>query len=720
MSKLNLVKLGLLTALAGATVTGCASSNITKVSQGAPITYKIGKGAAQYASLPSVPRSTRSFTPPSVSAPVVVTPRPQHVPQSLPNPSRVQGFDQASVDTDLYKHQKVGKTYTIMGKSYTPKHDPHYDVTGTASWYGDKFHGKPTATGETFNKNDLTAAHKTLPLNSILHVTNLENGKTLNVRLNDRGPFIGDRIIDLSEASADALGITSHGLGQVRVQYAGPADPMAASRSVLPSAPEAVPYPEDSYVEAPQEYSAPVPVAPAPVVPAPAPRIEPVVPAPIAPSAPQAVTPSEPEGEGEITLTIKGPIHVAGMNETATQPRLIRERMLLNRNLSILFTAACLMSAPIAVPLSAQAQISVSETTFATAAPHAAILDFETGEVLYEKNASRPMAPASMTKIMTAEMVFNALKSGRLTPETEFTVSEEAWRRGGAKSGSSTMFLDLNSTVSVENLIKGVIIQSGNDACIVLAEGMAGSEDAFAAQMTARAREMGLSSATFRNSTGWPHPEHNISAIDLAKLARAQIKNHPEYYPLYKETNFKWNGITQGNRNPLLGKFTGADGLKTGRTDVSGFGLVGSAERDGKRRIIVVNGLETSDERRDTSLALMNSAFNEFKVYALRDAGTELARAQVFMGQAEDVGLALAAPITKGLHISERGKISSRVEYKTAPAPIAKGDQLAELIVSIQGRQDMRFPLFATEDVKSKSAFGKAWAVLIGKIRGEL
>jgi len=394
--------------------------------------------------------------------------------------------------------------------------------------------------------------------------------------------------------------------------------------------------------------------------------------------------------------------------------------VLLNRKISNSCAAAFLAFTALAMPLSSFAQTSVSETVFATAAPHAAILDYETGEILYQKDAERPMAPASMTKIMTAEMVFSALKSGRLTPETEFNVSEEAWRRGGAKSGSSTMFLDLNSRVSVENLIKGVIIQSGNDACIVLAEGMAGSEDAFASQMTARAREMGLTSASFRNATGWPHPEHNISALDLAKLARAQIKNHPEYYPLYNERSFEWNGISQGNRNPLLGKFTGADGLKTGHTEISGYGLVGSAERDGKRRIIVINGLESKAQRRDASLSLMNSAFNEFKVYRLRDAGTELGRISVFMGQNADVGAALAAPITQGLHISERSKISSRIEYMTPAAPISKGDQIANLIVSIEGRADMDYPLFATEDIKSKSAFGKAWAVLIGKIRGEL
>lgn len=348
MNKLGFIKFGFLTVLAGATVTGCATSNVTKVTQGAPITYKVGKGATQHASLPTIPSRPRAFTPAPIAPPRSIAPQPHSVPQDLPlqNPlqttpqnieqPRSEGFDQASVDTDLYKHQRVGKTYSIMGKSYTPKHDPRYDVVGTASWYGDKFHGKPTATGETFNKNDLTAAHKTLPLNSMLHVTNLENGRTLMVRLNDRGPFIGDRIIDLSEASAEALGITTHGLGRVRVQYAGPADPMAAQRSILPSAPQPVPYPEDSYVEAPQEYSAPpsiaLPPAPlqqapfqqAPLPQTPAPFTQPNVPAPIAPSAPQAIRPTEPQGTGEVTLTIKGPIHVAKHDESSAQPRVIR------------------------------------------------------------------------------------------------------------------------------------------------------------------------------------------------------------------------------------------------------------------------------------------------------------------------------------------------------------------------------------------------------------
>jgi len=204
---------------------------------------------------------------------------------------------------------------------------------------------------------------------------------------------------------------------------------------------------------------------------------------------------------------------------------------------------------------------TAQESGFKTEAPHAVIMDAATGEILFEKEARMPMAPASMTKIMTAHMVFDALKNETITPDTEFRVSEEAWRRGGFASGSSTMGLKVKSSVRVEDLLRGIIVQSGNDACITIAEGLAGSETAFADQMTAKAQEMGLESATFRNSTGWPHAEHRISALDLAELSKQTIEQHPEYYALYGERSFTWNGITQGNRNPLLGKFTGADGL---------------------------------------------------------------------------------------------------------------------------------------------------------------
>lgn len=317
MDRMKIVLMGLATVALGLGGTACSTTSVTKSVKAAPITYKVGDGVTKYASL-STPRSPLSRSVPDSYIPA----RP------MPAPRVQQQFDQASVDPDLYKHQRLGKRYTIMGKSYTPKHNPSYDVTGVASWYGDKFHGKPTATGEIYDMHDLTAAHKTLPLNSMLFVTNIENGKTLMVRLNDRGPFIGDRIIDLSKASAQALGIT--GLGNVRVQYAGPADPMAADRAPV-RAPVEVPRPVEEFVEAPayvpQAAPAPAPsipyIAPEPFT---APTPEPFVPvAPVNPTAPESIGTPDAQPEGQITLTIKGPIHVA--NYTGEDARLVRERL---------------------------------------------------------------------------------------------------------------------------------------------------------------------------------------------------------------------------------------------------------------------------------------------------------------------------------------------------------------------------------------------------------
>ena len=359
-----------------------------------------------------------------------------------------------------------------------------------------------------------------------------------------------------------------------------------------------------------------------------------------------------------------------------------------------------------------------AQSGFQTEAPHAVIIDAGTGEVLFEKDARDAMAPASMTKIMTADLVFAALRDGTLSPETEFTVSEDAWRRGGVSSGSSTMFLKVGSKASVAELLKGVIIQSGNDACIVIAEGMAGSEDAFAQRMTERARSLGLNSATFRNATGWPHPEHKISALDLAKLAQKQIMTFPEYYPLYGERSFTWNGIKQNNRNPLLGRVTGADGMKTGSTEASGYGLVGSAKRGDDRRIIVINGLESAADRRSVATALMEAAFSQFRVYDLHAQGDVLGEVDVYMGKVPTVGVALTQNIRKGLPIADRKGITSEVVYVAATAPIAKGDVIAELKITLPGRPDVTYDLVATSDVKRKGIFARAWTGLLANIRG--
>ena len=322
--------------------TACSTTKTVKVSQAAPITYKVGKGATQYAST-AMPSRVASASP-YISAPRQAVPQVSIPQVAMPTPHAVSPlFDQSRVDRDLYKHQRVGKRYTIRGKSYTPKHEPDYDVVGIASWYGDKFHGKPTATGEIYNKNDMTAAHKTLPLNSMLYVTNVETGKSIMVRLNDRGPFIGKRIIDLSEAAANALGTKGKGLGKVRVQYAGPADPMAAKRGV------AAPQPTPMIAEAPrpvaptpapraQEYrplrqqplsEAPTPYTAPKVAERPAyetPRVS--MPAPITPQAPRPVAPqAEPEDGGQVTLTIKGPIHVAKHAGGSATSYFVRERL---------------------------------------------------------------------------------------------------------------------------------------------------------------------------------------------------------------------------------------------------------------------------------------------------------------------------------------------------------------------------------------------------------
>jgi rare lipoprotein A len=312
----RVIQLGL-SAIMMVGLSACASTSVVKMTESAPITYKIGQGSAQYASL-TLPKSTQHTKRPSA---LPVVPR-----QSAPQVNTGPKFDPLDVDKELYAHQRVGKRYTIAGKSYTPKHKPNYDETGIASWYGEKFHGRPTATGETYNMHDITAAHKTLPLNSMLHVENLENGRTLVVRLNDRGPFADGRIIDLSKAAAKALGTLEGGLARVRVRYIGPADPNApkgpiATPPVYQEAPAqiveapAIPYvqPETALPSVPQDFFD-VPRAA---------QSEPNY-NPIAPSAPTPAPGLDlPEDGGQVTLTIKGPIHIAKYDGEADKPEMI-------------------------------------------------------------------------------------------------------------------------------------------------------------------------------------------------------------------------------------------------------------------------------------------------------------------------------------------------------------------------------------------------------------
>ncbi|GLQ19083.1 D-alanyl-D-alanine carboxypeptidase family protein [Algimonas porphyrae] len=353
-----------------------------------------------------------------------------------------------------------------------------------------------------------------------------------------------------------------------------------------------------------------------------------------------------------------------------------------------------------------------------TDAKQAVIIDHDTGIVLFEKNARDPMPPASMTKIMTVQMVLEAIDAGDLSEDTLLTISEDAWRRGGAASGASTMFLAPRSEVSVIDLLRGLIIQSGNDAAITFAERLGGSEPAFADMMTQRARELGLDSATFRNATGWPNEEHRISALDLAKLTGIQIERFPDYYDIYAERSFSWNGISQDNRNPLLGNFTGADGVKTGSTSVAGFGLVASAERNGIRRTVVLNGLTSQSERRRVAMELMTAAFDQFSILQLYENGLSMGELPVYLGKSETVGLVIRDTVTVPAHRSERRLIKARIDYVTPTAPVDAGAKLAELIISKEGVELGRYPLYASESVDRIGFFGRVATSLAQKIRG--
>ncbi len=334
-----------------------------------------------------------------------------------------------------------------------------------------------------------------------------------------------------------------------------------------------------------------------------------------------------------------------------------------------------------------------------TTARAALVIDHDTQTVLLSKNADMSLPPASMSKLMTLAMLFEALQSGRLTLTDTFRVSTKAWQMGGSK-----MFLREGDEVTVQDLIRGVIVQSGNDACVVIAEGLAGSEVAFADRMTKRGRELGMMNSVFANSTGWPHPEHRMSAEDLVILASHLINQYPEYYPYFAEQTFTWDGIEQDNRNPLLTLDVGADGLKTGHTEEAGYGLVGSAERDGRRITFMLTGLDSARSRLVESERLVNWAFREFYTRTLFKENAPVSTADVWIGAEKTVALVAAEDINIVVPFAERDKVTAKVKY-TGPvtAPISKGQQLAELIVEIPEIGAQRIPLVAGDAVEPGS-----------------
>jgi serine-type D-Ala-D-Ala carboxypeptidase (penicillin-binding protein 5/6) len=349
-----------------------------------------------------------------------------------------------------------------------------------------------------------------------------------------------------------------------------------------------------------------------------------------------------------------------------------------------------------------------------TTAREAILVDIATDTVLTELNADEPMPPSSMSKLMTVYMVFSRLADGRLSMDDEMPVSEEAWRRGG-----SSMFLEVGSRARLEDLLRGIIIQSGNDACIVVAEAIAGSEAAFAEAMNREAAELGLVNSHFANSTGWPDPTHQMTARDLAILAERIIETFPQYYPLFAETEFTYNEITQHNRNPLLDRNMGADGLKTGHTEAAGYGLVGSVERDGRRLILVINGLDTEDARSDEAERLLEWGFREFEVVDLFAAGEVVEQADVWLGEAELVPLVVGEAVRITIPRTQREQMRVAVVYDgPVPAPVRQGDEVARLVVSAPGIESRTIPLFAGASVAEAGLMGRVWAALVHFVLG--
>jgi serine-type D-Ala-D-Ala carboxypeptidase (penicillin-binding protein 5/6) len=352
-----------------------------------------------------------------------------------------------------------------------------------------------------------------------------------------------------------------------------------------------------------------------------------------------------------------------------------------------------------------------SAKAFETLAKEVVLMDADTGAILFEKNADVPMAPASMSKLMTVYIVFERLRDGRLSLDDTFRISENAWRKGGAKSGSSTMFLEPGKRVRIEDLIRGIIVQSGNDACIVIAEGLSGSEEAFADEMTSRAHHLGLKNSIFKNATGWPHPDHRMSPKDLATLAKLTIEQFPEYYHYYSERSFIYNGIKQNNRNPLIYKEMGSDGLKTGHTQESGYGLTGSATRGDRRLIVVVNGLQSKKERAREPERLLEWGFREFGNYHLLSAGEIIKEASVWLGMEPMVPLVIENDLNLTLHKKTRREMKVIVNYRSPiPAPIKKGDRVAMLTISAPGEKTVEVPLLAAANVERLGLVGRVIA----------
>ena len=343
----------------------------------------------------------------------------------------------------------------------------------------------------------------------------------------------------------------------------------------------------------------------------------------------------------------------------------------------------------------------------------AVAIDFTTGTVLLDKDADKSIPPSSMTKLMTAYLVYDRLNQGSLKLTDELPVSERAWRMGGSK-----MFVQIGTSVKVEDLIRGMIVDSGNDACLVLAEGIAGSEEGFVDLMNKKAAQLGLTASNFRNCTGWPDPDHRMSVHDIATLARRIIKDFPEYYHYDSEKSFKYNGIDQENRNPLVQKGTG-DGLKTGHTEDGGYGLAASSLRGGRRVIVVLNGMSSMRQRREEGERVMDWAFREFENVTLFSASDVVETVPVWLGTSKTVPVVIGRDLVVTMPRQWRNTAKVSIQFDSPiRAPIARGDTLGRLVVSGQKVPSMEVPLLAGTDVAKLSLPGRTMAVISHYVTG--
>lgn len=384
--------------------------------------------------------------------------------------------------------------------------------------------------------------------------------------------------------------------------------------------------------------------------------------------------------------------------------------MTLHRALGPLILAAILALASTSADAQRNRRGAAARPSPPAVAQHVTIMDGASGAILSCQDCETPIPPASMAKLMTVLLVLERLQAGAISNETMFPVSVYAWREHGAPSGGSHMFLPVNSTVSVRDLLQGAVIVSANDACVVLAEGIAGSEQAFVDIMNRRAQELGLRSARFRNVTGLDDPEQRISSADLARLARHIIVTYPEFYRIYSQREFTFNNRTQQNRNPLLGAFEGADGVKTGHTDDSGYGLIGSALVDGQRRIIVFNGLPSMAARTSEAQRLMRSAFADFAITQVAAAGEQVGEAQVRLGSRRMAPLVAQTDIVIGGSRGVQDNLTAHIVYNgPLAAPIQEGDVVARLVIEGPGFQRQEFPLAAGRRIGRANWFTRAW-----------